>query len=114
MKNRSIIISKNGFSLLEIIVAMLILSIVTAGSFSLYVTAQKFLTDARIRTQMAERTSSVLEELNGRVAAGAILTDSLTEILQREGLDGQCSYQVEDNNDISGQTVTLTLRWDGA
>lgn len=59
----------NGFSLLEVIIAMLILSLVTAGTFSLNVTCQKFLNDARQKLQAAERASSVLEQLSEYVSA---------------------------------------------
>lgn len=59
----------SGFSLLEIIIAMLILSIATAGTYGLFVTSYKFITEAKQRLQAVNQAAKVLERLRMYVRA---------------------------------------------
>lgn len=52
-----------GFTLIEIVVSMLILSLVVAGSFSLYVTANGQVNNAKHRLQAVNQAMGVLERL---------------------------------------------------
>ena len=60
---------KEGFTLLEIIVSMLILSIVVAGSFGMMVTTNKLLVNAEHRLQAVNQAQAVLERLRMYVSA---------------------------------------------
>lgn len=62
----------NAFTLLEIIVAMLILSIVTAGTYGLFVTNYKFLLEAKHRLTAVNQAGMVLEKLRVYVTANTI------------------------------------------
>jgi hypothetical protein len=53
-----------GSSFLEIVIAMLVLSMAVAGSFSLNVTSQRFLTDAQRKLQAEEKAFAVIEQLS--------------------------------------------------
>lgn len=60
---------REGFSLLEVVVSMLIFSIVIAGNTSLMVTANKIIANSRHRLQAVNRAQAVLERLRFFVSA---------------------------------------------
>lgn len=117
----------NAFTLLEIIVAMLILSIVTAGTYGLFVTNYKFLTEAKHRLQAVNQASTVLERLRMYVSesenlptdAGTVLTVAThapTEIElgstpTMEGVTGEWDYVVSDVAHTDCKKVTVTVKW---
>lgn len=53
----------NAFTLLEIIIAMLILSMVTAGTYGLFVTNHRFIAEAKHRLQAINQATAVAERL---------------------------------------------------
>lgn len=61
--------TSSGFSLLEIVVAMLILSLIVAGTFGLFVTSHKFISEAGHRLQAIEYARMVAENLKIYVTA---------------------------------------------
>lgn len=64
------IMKKSGFTLLEIIVSMLILSIVVAGSFGLFTTANNIIAKERRREQAYQQAAAILERLRYYVYEG--------------------------------------------
>lgn len=66
---------KEGFTLLEIIVSMMILSIVVAGSFGMMVTTNKMLVNAEHRLQAVNQGQAVLEKLRSYVSAEPVNPD---------------------------------------
>ena len=119
-----------GFSLLEIIIAMLILSIVTAGSFSLYVTSQKHLTGAEQRLDAVNKAATVLEKLrfyvsenpdypvnaDNALAYGEGLSPTIIGLDPQPGEmnNGQWFYEVTDDEDptTDWKVVTVAVTWD--
>lgn len=61
--------NRKGFSLLEVIVSALILSIITIGSFTMLITAREKLNEALIRLQASNQAETVLEKLRWYVCA---------------------------------------------
>lgn len=123
--------SSRGFSLLEIVIAMLILSVVVAGIFSLFITSTKFINEAGHRLQAINYARMVAENLKVYVSAdpdtpsgaGTALgngthdnyTDSGITLLPRDaivGATGQaCTYRVEEIGTSGMKRVTITVSW---
>lgn len=123
----------SGFTLLEIVIAMLILSIVTAGTYGLFVTNYKFLTEAKHRLQAVNQASTVLERLriyvsshsDVPVGAGEAFSNGTSGMQSPTviGLGGQpeiegavtgsqtWDYVVSDVAHTDCKKVTVTVRW---
>lgn len=120
----------NAFTLLEIIIAMLILSIVTAGTYGLFVTNYKFLIEAKHRLQAVNFANTVLEKLRMYVSenpdlpvnAGVALEPGehspndigLDSIPSIDGIeDKEWTYSVSDVTDTDCKKVIVKVSWDG-
>lgn len=127
------------FTLLEVIISILILSIVTAGTYGLFVTNYKFIIEAKQRLQAVNQASAILEKLRMYVSEdpvgpliGAELSNGthfpkdigLDDMPDIDGVsDNESSYIVEDINwDVEGdqalaiapidiKKVTVTVKW---
>lgn len=121
---------RRGFSLLEVVVSMLILSIVIPGVLGILVTASKHLIEARNRLQAAYQSQAVLEKLrwyvsedpNSPTGAGTVFsigtTHSPTEIglgayPDMEGAgSSNWSYVVTEITGTNCREVSATLNWE--
>lgn len=56
--------NKTGFSYLEIIITMLILSVITAGSYTFHSVCKNFLSNVNIEVKKAEQATGISEKLN--------------------------------------------------
>lgn len=109
----------NAFTLLEIIIAMLILSMVTAGTYGLFVTNHKFIIEAKHRLQAVNYAIAVAEKLKMYVSENPELPENAGVALEPGehspndiGLDGipsidgiedkEWSYVVTDMPSIEG------------
>ena len=114
--------NKNGFSLLEIIIAMLILSITVAGSFALFVTSHKFLADAGRRLYAIERGNAFFEKLQKYVSADSAYSGQVFNVVNvdKEGFGSpldivkdpqmEIKYKVDERDDDNGlQRVTIRV-----
>ena len=125
--------SLTGFTLLEIVIAMLILSLVVAGIFGMFTTSSKFIAEARHRLQAVNYARMVAEHLkvyvsaDSSVPAGAdtALTAGANKSFSLSGVTiapssaipnttGQeCGYTITNNP--SGATglkeTTVTVTW---
>lgn len=63
--------TSRGFSLLEIVIAMLVMSLVVAGIYGLFITSHNFIGDAGRRLQAAQYARQILETLRVYVSANA-------------------------------------------
>lgn len=123
-----------GFTLLEIVVSMLILSLVVSGVFALFVTSHKYINESRCRLQALNYARMVTEHLNVYVSAGNLPPappnagtgpggaleagdHDLSEInlaspLNLDGTNYHCNYAVASNIDGTDlEQVTVTVTW---
>lgn len=122
-----------GFTLLEIVVSMIILSIVVAGAYGLFVSNYKLLTDAKHRLQAVNQAATVMEKLKSYVSAdpnlpanagewGALKTGTNYSPQTQIGLDAvpfitgvsnpQWKYSVENVTGTDIKKVTVIVNWD--
>lgn len=119
-----------GFSLLEVVVSMLILSIVIPGVLGILVTANVHLIDARNRLQAAYQSQAILEKLrwyvsedpNNPAGAGTVFGIGTTHSPTELGLDdypalegvgsSSWSYVVTDVPGTSCREVSATINWE--
>lgn len=125
--------SSTSFTLLEIVIAMLILSLVVAGLFGLFVNSTKFIVESQHRLQAMNYARMVAEQLKVYVSAdpdtpagaGAALAEGLEKAPSTIGLDDSitfggvpmsCKYDVDEDINILGSLtdldkVTITVTW---
>lgn len=115
-------INKKAFSLLEVIISMLILAVVTAGSFGLFVTSQKILKENERYLSAVEHAAGLLDELNKYVSASPLeppnsdivfaegTRDNLRELLgiEKPPVIKEWSFEVKSRDTDTGlQEVTV-------
>jgi prepilin-type N-terminal cleavage/methylation domain-containing protein len=131
-----------GFTLLEIVISMLILSLVVAGAYGLFVSNYRLLVDAKHRLQAVNQAAAVMEKLKSYVSAdpnlpinagNALKTGDLnddgvvdatdvhlpqSEIgllaspFMTEVANQKWNYKVEDVSGADIKKVTVTVNWD--
>lgn len=128
----------NAFTLLEIIIAMLILSIVTAGVYGLFITNYKLLTMAKHNLQAVNQAAKVMEKMRMYVSANDNYPEHAREALALGTHDGayintnldlpvvpvidgvrgqQWDYTVSETRDDRDnltdlRRATVSVRWD--
>lgn len=97
----------NAFTLLEIVISMLILSIATAGVYGLFVTNYKLLTMAKHDLQAINQAGKVIEKL--RMYVAEVMVPELPEHASLVFLAGNhISVPGPDNDDFNRMILTDT------
>jgi len=110
---------KKGFTLTEIIVAMVILAAVMAGLTNVLVSGSRYLLHSRSRMSSAELGKLFLDPLQNDVRQDSWVTGNNLTVGTRAGtpvtLDGipyNASYDISNHPQASGiRKVKLTLNW---
>lgn len=128
----------SGFSLLEVVISMLILSIVVPGAFAMVVTTQKQLNGAKNRYQAQIQAETILEGLRNYVSADTSTTANTGGVATDEGVfadlqhdnssldwifdnnpivpisatNAVWSYTVADATSSNCRMVTVTVSWE--
>lgn len=119
---------REGFTLVEILIAMIILATVVAGVMASFVASQRFITRSTRRLQAANYSREVFELLKEGVNAeywgNFSVTDKLdlkawTDCTADLGVNlsslaafgGQCQYMVEAIPGQPSRKVTVRIRW---
>ncbi len=84
----------DGFTLLEVIVAMLILGIVIAGSFSLLHSNQRLLKEAKQRLQAVNQAGAVMEKLRLYVNEAPVYPEQQVGSALSIGSDGHSPAEI--------------------
>ena len=131
LKTNQYFISCKGFSLLEIVIAMLILSLVVAGLFGLFVSSSKFITESRHRLQALEYAKMVAENLKVYVTedpgtpqgasvvwlgsdptVAPLSLDDIDTIITGVNANANCNYFVIQGSPGAGMNqVRITVNW---
>ncbi len=102
--------SLRGFSLLEVIVAMLVLSLIAAGMFGMFVGGRGFVIRAGHKTEAINLAQDKIEEFKSMIFGDINPTgspDAETEF--SGGISAERSWTV--GNIAEGKKVTVTVGW---
>jgi prepilin-type N-terminal cleavage/methylation domain-containing protein len=134
--------NKNGFTLLEIVISMLILGMVVVGAYSLFVSNNKLLQDAKVRLQAVSQAFVVFEKLKMYVSANPDVPTNAKEVFKIGDLNAddvidsldvhspdtyiglgsapsmtgvfnqKWNYKVEEVANTDLKKITVTVNWD--
>jgi prepilin-type N-terminal cleavage/methylation domain-containing protein len=99
MKN-NLIKNEKAFSLLEIVVSMLILSVAIAGNLALVNSSYKLLDQAKEKLKAANTAAGAMEQLRNGVRADQVLSASNTE---------KISYYIKPTNGCTQVRVSVQM-----
>ncbi|MEW5758105.1 MAG: type II secretion system protein [Candidatus Omnitrophota bacterium] len=112
------IFSKRSLTLVEVVVAMVILVSVIAGLLATFTAGKRFALHAKYRLQAINIARGVLESLKDQVRAdtwntgGLRVMDDVVLPAEREGIINYSkSYRVENVDNSTCRKVTVTVRW---
>lgn len=116
--------NKSGFTLLELVVSMLILSITVAGSFGLITTCYKKINEAKLELQAVNQAATILEQLKTYVRDDDVGNNAFTEGDHNSLTDIGLGIEPEIQNvsskeweysvgtDGDNKIVTATVKWE--
>jgi prepilin-type N-terminal cleavage/methylation domain-containing protein len=116
--------NKSAFTLLEVMVSVLILSMAVAGNFALLVTAKGFQTNAEHRYQAVCQAQTVVDKLRYYVSSdpSIALVDDPNHLVQDAGISDTLSisnvvnknwgYKVDTVGATGGKDVTVKVSWE--